>query len=416
MFFGVFYLVARYFVLDLPSENMEVGASSVVPLDVLAPRPLAVSSGQRVGFFIDEGEEIPREHKSKIKWEFPVNEDPVKICTEGIRLNPGSPPAYVALINGFFIAHGQKLKVSGLYEVFADINKKTGNISTKASVLVHGTVSQSVNISSDGDVEVRGLIEDATVRAAGNIVAKGGIAGNDIGSMIAGKSIYSQFIQNAGAEASGDILVDGPVMNSRIICGKKLTIRKKGRLVGGTVRVMEGVEVERVGSESALPTEIELGSNPFSKIIMERAEEKLNKLETEKTTVISTIKHKAGDLPLMLSFNPEDIVTSLFDAADVVRREGGSLNAEQMEKISEFGACIMRHIKLDQNINEDRKKLDEITQKEVRFNNARLKVSQIAHPGTIIKISGATMRLSNEYEKVSFYYDNNKSEIGVSYL
>lgn len=403
-----------HIILNFPPENSEVISDSI-SLDILVPMPLAVSAGQKIGFFIEEGSDIPNEHRLKAKWKLPADMDPMEVCTEGIRLDPGKPPSYVALKNGFLIAHRQKLKVTNLYEVFSDLNRRTGNISTIAPVLVHGTVSQSVVISSDGDVEVRGLVEDAEIRSRGDIVAKGGIAGNNIGRLIAGKNIYSQFVQHAVLEAPGDILVDGPVMNSNILCGKRLIIRKNGTLVGGKVRVRELVEATRVGSEGALQTEIELGSNPFQSIIAEKLKQEVEELEKQKEMILTAVQHCSNELPIMLNFNPSDMVTSLFNAAEAVRREGNNLDAEQMEKLNEFGAGTMRLMEIMEEIEEKSEKLAEIIRNETQFKSARLKVKQVAHPGTVININEGSMRLDREYNRVSFYYDDKKSAIGMSF-
>lgn len=405
--------MAGYVILNFSSESSDAVSDST-SLDAIVPMPIAVLAGQKVGFFIEEGGDIPSEHSMKVRWEFPTGANPADVCMEGLRLDPGNPPSYVALQNGFLVAQRQRLKVTNLYEVFSDLNRRTGNISTIASVLVHGTVSQSVVISSDGDVELRGLIEDAEIISRGDIVAKGGIAGNNVGRLIAGKNIYSQFVQQAVLEAPGDILVDGPVMNSTITCGKRLIIRKKGILIGGKACVRESIEAARIGSEAALKTEVELGSNPFRSILAEKLKKELDEFEKQKEMIITTVKHCANEMAAMLSFDSSDMVTSLFSAAEVARREKDKLDVEQMAKLNEFGAGIMRLMKITGEIKKSNEKLEEIERNETPFEDARLKVRQIAHPGTVINIREASMKLDREYERVSFYYDDKKGEIGVS--
>lgn len=407
--------MAGYVVLNFSPEDSNMVVPGLTSLDALVPMPIAVLAGQKVGFFIEDGGDIPGEHKAKAKWEFPVGADPVDICVEGIRLDPGNPPSYVALRDGFLTAHRQRLKVTTLYELFSDLNRRTGNISTVASVLVHGTVSQSVVISSDGDVELRGLVEDAEIRSRGDIVAKGGIAGNNIGRLIAGKNIYSQFVQHAVLEAPGDILVDGPVMNSSITCGKRLIIRKNGILVGGKACVRERIETECIGSEGALKTEVELGLNPFQSIVAENLEKKVSELEKQKEIIITSVTHCANDLPVMLSFDPLDMVTSLFNAAEIVQRERDNMDAEQMVKLNEFGAGIMQLMKIAGEIEATSEQLEKISRNETQFENATLKVMRIAHPGAVITIREGSMKLDREYERVSFYYDDKKGGIGMSF-
>ncbi|MEE8483608.1 MAG: FapA family protein [Nitrospinota bacterium] len=407
--------MANILIFDLPSD-MLAAVSGQAPLEEVLQRPVPVKANQVFGIFIKEGAPVPDEHKDKVKWEMPDGVGLKEVCGEGVEVKDSDPPTAVSTKNGLLIGHELKMKITGIYEVRGDVTAKGGNIKTPTSVLIHGTVSGNVEIEAGGDVEVRGLIEEAVIKAKGNIIAKGGMTGGDKGKLTAGKSIYCQFVQQASLETPGNIVVDGVVMNSNILCGKRLIIRGTGYLVGGKTSVREGIEAVKVGSEAALLTDVELGCDPFKKTRMDRLKEGIGSIEKDVETITTSTKHIQNELDGLATLSATDLVTSLFKTAEIVQQQGDDLDPERLEKLNKFGSGIMRLIRMKDEIEVARKKLQEVQEGEIWFDKARFKVTKIAHPGTTISIHGVSRRLEQEYEKVVFYYKPKEGEIGESYL
>ena len=407
-------------VFTLPPELIKA-ADPAGLLSAIISLPVPVEAQQPVAVYVEEGKAIPDQYLSAAKWQLPAGVSAREVAGEGMAVSAGDYPMLTALKKGFVTALEKKLKVSGIYEVSRDLNNRTGGVETSASVLVMGSVSQGVTILSGGDVEVRGLIEESSITAAGSIVAKGGFTGGEKGKLSAGRDLYCQFVQQGSLEAQGNIVVDGSVMNASILCGKKLMVRGSGFLVGGKVISREGVEVNRIGSEAAVVTEIEMGGNPFQLVAIETINGEVQKLEREIATLAGASRHFVKQLGGLVRFDDADPVTTLFNAAEVMRQQGKTLDDEKKEDLNKFGAAIMTSMRLQQRLEQERKELAGAADGGGLFTKAKITVSKIAHPGTIIKMADAVLRLDREYERATFIYkpasgDQKYAEIGIGYI
>jgi len=406
--------LAAYVVFDLPADSIKA-VSGDAQLSEIITLPLRVAAGQKIAYLIEEGMSPPHNLQSNVKWKLVDAGNPTGICRDGIKFVPGDLPAFVVAKNGYLVAQENTMKVTKIYEIFGDVTARMGVLETDDPVIVHGGVHQGSKIVCGADVEIQELIEEAEIQATGSIVAKGGIAGGGVGRLSAGRNIYCQFVQQATLEAQGGIVVDGSIMSSEILCGKKLVIRKNGFLVGGHARVFEGIDAVKVGSEGALTTEIELGANPFKKVLLDRTKKELKDLESGRETIITATTHINNEERELLGFDMSDRVTALFKAAEVARDTYGEIEPDRLEKLNKFGSGLMRIMRMDNEIREKKDYLEKIGKEELWFDKAQLKVSKIAHPGTVITIRGVTMRLGIEHERAVFYYDKEKGEVAVSY-
>ena len=83
--------------------------------------------------------------------------------------------------------------VSDIYEV-KDVDTSTGNIDYDGNLLINGNVHEGFTVKASGDIEVRGVVEGATVEAGGTVTVVRGINGNNVGRVTAGVNIISKYI------------------------------------------------------------------------------------------------------------------------------------------------------------------------------------------------------------------------------
>jgi uncharacterized protein (DUF342 family) len=127
-------------------------------------------------------------------------------------------------------------------------------------------VTAGFKVVVEGDVEIKGLIENAEVIASGNIMVQGGITGSDKCIVKAGENIQARFIANSRVEAGKDIYVKEAVMQSQLRAGGLIRVSdKKATIVGGNVQAFKEVESRIIGSQLATQTVIEVGINPMYK-------------------------------------------------------------------------------------------------------------------------------------------------------
>ena len=72
---------------------------------------------------------------------------------------------------------GTKLSVVPVLEIKGDVGPATGNIDFVGSVLIRGRIKSGFRVVAKGDVQVERTLEDAEIKAGGNIILQRGIQG-----------------------------------------------------------------------------------------------------------------------------------------------------------------------------------------------------------------------------------------------
>ncbi len=154
-----------------------------------------------------------------------------------------------------------KVFVSDVYEV-SDVDTATGNIDYNGNVCVLGNVKTGFCVTANGNVEVRGVVENALIDATGNVTIARGMNGMSKGTINAGGNVISKFIENANVNAGGYVQSEA-ILHSNIVCKGDVTVTgKKGFITGGIVRTPGVVSAKTIGSTMGVNTEIEVGTDP----------------------------------------------------------------------------------------------------------------------------------------------------------
>jgi len=155
-----------------------------------------------------------------------------------------------------------KFEVKKFLKIKGDIDYSVGNIDFPGDVLIEGNIKAGFTVKAEGNIQINGLIESATVVAKGDINATG-VKGRGKAFIHSNKNINLKFVENAEVEAHGNITINGSAVNSFLKAGENLKVTgKPGELVGGRVVVGKVVDAEVIGSEMFIRTRVEIGSNP----------------------------------------------------------------------------------------------------------------------------------------------------------
>lgn len=244
----------------------------------------------------------------------------------------------VAGVDGKLEYDQYNIYVNTVYIVDGDVDNSTGNINFLGSVVVNGIVHSGFTIEAEGSVEIRGAVEDVTIKAGGDIILSYGIQGHDKGKLISGGNIVAKFIQNASAEAKGDIVTEA-ILHSDVSAGRNIRVESgKGMIVGGNVAATDLILARNIGSTMGTATCVQIGLLPSiyqeqhqlveiikeKKDYLERAAQSIRFLET---------KAKEGQLEL----NKKVLLSKLQAAYGPLEDELDKLNARLSvlaEKIS----------------------------------------------------------------------------------
>ncbi|MGE4552961.1 MAG: DUF342 domain-containing protein [Desulfovibrionaceae bacterium] len=178
------------------------------------------------------------------------------------RPDPRNPLRLLASVNGyvFYDEHG-KIIVKSLLNVRRDVDYNTGDVVFVGDLVVHGSVRAGFRLRAAG-VRVKQTVEGARLTSMGSIVCEGGIKGSGEAVLKATQTIRAGFCENATLVADQNVLIDGPVLHSRIYAGHKLAV--KGRLTGGEVYCMDYAYIGgQLGGGIGAATSIVAGYDPL---------------------------------------------------------------------------------------------------------------------------------------------------------
>lgn len=202
-------------------------------------------------------------------------------------------------VDGHVSLVDDKVFVSNVYEV-VDVGPATGNIEYQGDILVKGDVHTGYCVEADGNIEVRGVVEGALVKAGGDVVIARGFNGMNRGIIVAEGNVISKFLENANVTAGGYVHTEA-IIHSKVSATGNVTVTgKRGFIAGGVVKSLGSVEAKNIGSEMGGETEIEVGSDPklMEKVknlekVLRDSKVNIDKMETILATFAQKIKEKA---------------------------------------------------------------------------------------------------------------------------
>lgn len=207
----------------------------------------------------------------------------------------------IAETNGQVLILNNKINVEPILNIDGDVSLKTGNIMFLGTVFISGSVEDGFSVKASGNIEVKGTVGKAELDAEGDIVVSQGIAGKGEGTVRAGKTIWSKFIENTKVEAGEFVIVSDGIINSQVSANRKILCQgKRAAIIGGTLSAAEEIHAKTLGSfGGAGETILNVGFDPRSKDRLDvltnnkqNAEKELEEVVLNFTTLMNMKKQK----------------------------------------------------------------------------------------------------------------------------
>ncbi|WP_432734775.1 DUF342 domain-containing protein [Maridesulfovibrio sp. FT414] len=290
------------------------------------------------------------------------------------RINPDNPDQLIATRNGYvFYNEDGLITVKELLNVRGDVNLSTGNIFFVGDLVVHGSIKSGLDVKAN-NINVKGVIEQANVHAAGFLKCTGGIKGNSKGHIESKETLRATFCENATLVSGGNIIIDKNCMHTKIYSSGKFAV--KGRFAGGKCYSDQYVYVgEQLGGGLSTQAQVIVGYNPLLLL-------QIDKISAQ----IELLKSEVEDQQRNMS-------------------NGASTTVEFTQKIekSEMKIRFLRSKK--------KQLWDKIRQTE-KLESCRIMVVGQVKPGVEISIGPAFMQVDEPLENVFFYYKDNEIKVG----
>jgi len=226
-----------------------------------------------------------------------------------VEVSPDNPNVLLAAKEGLVRFDGKELIVDDVF-VLPELDPKKGHIKFKGSVMIHGDVSPDMHLTATGDVTIGGFVESAVIKCGGDLTILSGASGR-IDEHATGKH-YTCILQSGGqinlefanqCEITAKTVINVKrqlthcyVEANRAIVGQG--DRPNGQITGGQFLLCKTLEAGTIGTESNVPTEINM--NRTYDIFIKKEEEladwiqemisRREKLEEEQHAIIDPNK------------------------------------------------------------------------------------------------------------------------------
>lgn len=192
---------------------------------------------------------------------------PVPSCVgRNTELTPDSTMV-VSKISGQVEFDGQKIHVDETFQIKGDVDNSTGNLRVAGNLVIQGAVQPGFVVECAGNMEIRGTVENATVKAGRNVTLSSGITSS---TLSCGGDMRCRYIESSEVLVRGD-LSTGSIINSTVSCGKNIKLESLiAKIIGGSCLAGQNIEARSIGSQANVRTKLELGADPA---LMERRQE-----------------------------------------------------------------------------------------------------------------------------------------------
>lgn len=165
---------------------------------------------------------------------------------------------YLAAKDGIAELKSGRLEVANLF-VFDSITASDGRLEFDGTVYVKGRVEDGAKIEASGDVVVDGPVGDATIASRRSVLLRQGVCAAGQGSVCAEKDIMGKSFENVRINAGGN-LQSGYCLDCRIYVGGRVIVSgEDGFVAGGEIHVARGLETVHLGNRAGVDTMLQIG-------------------------------------------------------------------------------------------------------------------------------------------------------------
>lgn len=260
---------------------------------------------------------------------------------KGVKLVEKEATLY-AEISGHVENKNGILSVSPVYLVQGSVDFSVGNINFRGAVIVIKDVTEGFTVRATDGIKVHGMVTQASLFCDQDIEIVGGVTSQaDKGFIEAGGRLLAKYLVNAKVDCRGDVLIDTQIVNCDVVTSGKV-IMPRGRLVGGSVVALGGIEANEIGAQIGTRTQLVVSIESF-----ETAETRAIDADIQaKEKVLEKLEGLLGpfirDRSLLNQLPPDkmDQVLQHIQKIDELQSDISRLHDERREALEPFAASM----------------------------------------------------------------------------
>jgi uncharacterized protein (DUF342 family) len=150
---------------------------------------------------------------------------------------------------------GQVLDVVEHHEHRGPVDMRSGDLNMQGSLVVRGDVTHPFAVAATGDLEIVGSVDSASVLAGGELRVRGGMRGDDGGTICAGGNMRLHHVESAELYCGAQLTLQEAV-NCQLTARE---VRVERRMRGGSATAETQVTVNEAGAASGVTTRLVAG-------------------------------------------------------------------------------------------------------------------------------------------------------------
>lgn len=300
--------------------------------------------------------------------------------------NGDNPDVYLAQKSGKIELKNGKIDIQAVHEIQGDLTLITGKVEFYGDIVVTGNVEAGVTIRAGRNIEIKGTVEAANLFAGGNIVLSRGIQGGQRAKVSAKGDIFADFIEHTVMLAGGNIQANS-IINSKVAAdGEVVLTGARGTIIGGYTHGMLGIQATEIGNSVEVKTVVHAGC--------------------EKEVYQKLYAAKSKDLSLAEEARE---VSDKFRELCHKKRTGQI--PQRLETQRQYLEGRIKTLK--EEINENKKVLEEMEDMIVRGKDAKIMVKGNIYRGTVVCLAQAQMPIEDTTCLMKYYHQNGIIESSV---
>ena len=213
-----------------------------------------------------------------------------------------------AMMNGQAGYSDSILSVSPVIVIDGDIDFGVGNLEFEGNIVIKGNILDRFEVNCDSDLSVGKNIRQAIVKCKRNVTVNGGIISKNMGEVNCSGNLVARYIDSGKVFAMQKIIVQKEVMHSMVYTNDKLICTQgAGKIIGGTIFALNGLECNILGSEYGIHTQLHIGENFMLRKLSELAKPKVSELKSELVKIGQLKKRITGINPDISNLDQKSI-------------------------------------------------------------------------------------------------------------
>lgn len=284
---------------------------------------------------------------------------------------------YTAAIDGKIERHKNRIIILPILEINGDVDVGTGNIDFVGDVVIHGSVKTGARIRAAKSITIDGVCEGCVLEAGNDLILRNGMIGMGKARIIVKGNLFAKFMEYTDVEVDGFAEADSAI-NCNVVSNDKVIFNGgHASIVGGKVYGCAGIEVQNLGNDAFIKTEVHVGVHKKIKIKIKIAE--LEKLVDQKQMLLNNINAGIKQIEQMMG-----------SAAD-------GMNLEEKKL-----ALVRAKIEKTAELTEDKEELERLKGIVERSTGATVQVLEHVYPNVEVCINNSKLVTKEEFDKIEF--------------